>query len=183
MRTRFCGLLFSLLITVPVAPLLAQTTAAMPAAPVPAALPSAMRTYALRLSPGQDLRQQLNAFVEQHQIKAGAIVTCVGSLTQATLRLANQENPSVYGGHFEIVSLVGTLSTSGSHLHLAVSDSTGRTLGGHLLDGNLVYTTAELVLGVLDDVEFRREPDPTFGYRELTVYPAPKKARRKPAPR
>ncbi|WP_333490315.1 PPC domain-containing DNA-binding protein [Hymenobacter yonginensis] len=188
MRTRFCGLFFSLLLAGPAAPLLAQTPAAMPAikpaAPAPAALPSAMRTYALRLTPGQDLRQQLNAFVEQQQIKAGAIVTCVGSLTQATLRLANQENPSVYRGHFEIVSLVGTLSTSGSHLHLAVSDSTGRTLGGHLLDGNLVYTTAELVLGVLEDVEFRREPDPTFGYRELTVYPAPKKPRKpRPTPR
>lgn len=184
MRTRFFGLLFFLLITGPAAPLLAQTPAAMPAAAVaPAALPSTMRTYALRLRPGQDVRQQLNALVEQQQIKAGAIVTCVGSLTQATLRLANQETPSVYRGHFEIVSLVGTLSTNGSHLHLAVSDSTGRTLGGHLLDGNLVYTTAELVLGVLEDVEFRREPDPTFGYRELTVYPVPKKASRKPTPR
>jgi predicted DNA-binding protein with PD1-like motif len=131
-----------------------------------------MRTYALRLRPGQDLRQQLETFVRQQQIRAGAIVTCVGSLTQATLRLANQEGPSVYCGHFEIVSLVGTLSLNGSHVHLAVADSTGRTLGGHLLDGNVVYTTAELVIGVLDELDFRREPDPTFGYRELTVHPA-----------
>ncbi|MDF7813174.1 PPC domain-containing DNA-binding protein [Hymenobacter sp. YC55] len=143
---------------------------------MPTALPakptaSPMRTYALRLTPGQDLRQQLDAFVRQHQIRAGAMVTCVGSLTQATLRLANQENPTVYRGHFEIVSLVGTLSTNGSHLHLAVSDSTGRTLGGHLLDGNLIYTTAEVVIGVLEQLDFRREPDPTYGYRELTVYP------------
>jgi predicted DNA-binding protein with PD1-like motif len=130
-----------------------------------------MRTYALRLKPGQDLRRQLTAFVAEHQIRAGAMVTCVGSLTQVTLRLANQETPSVYHGHFEIVSLVGTLSRNGSHLHLAVSDSTGRTIGGHLLDGNLVYTTAELVVGVLEGLDFRREPDPTFGYHELTIYP------------
>ncbi len=134
-----------------------------------------MRTYTLRLKPGQDLRQQLNAFVTEHQVKAGTMVTGVGSLTQATLRLANQENPTVYRGHFEIVSLVGTLSVNGSHLHLSVSDSTGRTVGGHLLDGNLVYTTAELVIGVLEEVEFRREIDPTFGYRELTVHPTPPK--------
>lgn len=114
--------------------LFAQTPTTMPSAK-PVASP--MRTYALRLKPGQDLRQQLDAFVKQHQIRAGAMVTCVGSLTQATLRLANQENATVYRGHFEIVSLVGTLSINGSHLHLAVSDSTGRTLGGHLLDGNL----------------------------------------------
>ncbi|SHK32587.1 PPC domain-containing DNA-binding protein [Hymenobacter psychrotolerans] len=164
---------------------LAQQQPAMPASPsASAALPSAMRTYALRLAPGQDLRQQLDAFVQRHQIRAGAIVTCVGSLTHVTLRLANQEGPSVYRGHFEIVSLAGTLSTSGSHVHLSVSDSTGRTIGGHLLAGNLIYTTAELVLGVLDDVEFRRETDPTFGYRELTVHPAqPKSPPKKPSRR
>jgi len=136
-----------------------------------------MRTYALRLRPGDDLRQQLTAFAQQHGIKAGAIVTCVGSLTTATLRLANQEGPTVYQGHFEIVSLVGTLSVNGSHLHLAVSDSTGRTLGGHLLDGNLIYTTAELVIGVLEELDFQRETDPVSTYQELSIYPKPPKPR------
>lgn len=154
----------------------------MPLVPSAEPVASPMRTYALRLKPGQDLRQQLDAFAKQRQIRAGAMVTCVGSLTQVTLRLANQENPTVYRGHFEIVSLVGTLSINGSHLHLAVSDSTGRTLGGHLLDGNLVYTTAELVVGVLEELDFRREPDPTYGYRELTVYPlTPAPTRKKSA--
>ncbi|MFD2721220.1 PPC domain-containing DNA-binding protein [Hymenobacter monticola] len=137
-----------------------------------AASTSALKTHALRLRPGDDLRQSLNAFAKAHNIRAGAMVTCVGSLTVATLRLANQEGPSVYRGHFEIVSLVGTLSVNGSHLHLAVSDSTGRTIGGHLLDGCRVYTTAEIVLSELAGLEFRREPDPTFGYQELAVYPA-----------
>ncbi|MBC8081726.1 MAG: DNA-binding protein [Hymenobacter sp.] len=164
-------LLLPLLLALAAAPVVAQTSAVM-SAPSDSAIPSPMRTYALRLKPGQDVRQQLNAFMVLHQIRAGAVVTCVGSLTQATLRLANQEGPTVYRGHFEIVSLVGTLSVNGSHLHLAVSDSTGRTVGGHLLDGNLVYTTAELVLGVLEELDFRREPDPASGYRELTIYPA-----------
>ena len=132
-----------------------------------------MKTYALRLRPGDDLRQQLTGFVQAHQILAGTLLTCVGSLTEATLRLANQTAPTVYQGHFEIVSLVGTLSVNGSHLHLAVADGTGRTIGGHLLDGCRVYTTAEIVLGVLPELEFLRETDPTFGYRELVVRPAP----------
>ncbi|WP_303310293.1 PPC domain-containing DNA-binding protein [Hymenobacter sp. BT730] len=139
---------------------------------VSTAQPSSIRTYALRLRPGDDLRQQLLAFVAQHQLKAATVLTCVGSLTTATLRLANQSGPTVYQGHFEIVSLVGTLSVNGSHLHLAFADSTGRTLGGHLLDGNRIYTTAELVLGVLDEVDFRRETDPVSTYQELVVYPA-----------
>jgi predicted DNA-binding protein with PD1-like motif len=146
-----------------------------PAQQAPAAMSSSssLQAYALRLKPGDDLRQQLTAFVAAHHLEAGAVLTCVGSLTEVSLRLANQENATHYHGHFEIVSLVGTLSaTGGGHLHLAVADSTGRTLGGHLLDGCRIYTTAEIVLGALPDLRFTRETDPTFGYRELVVKPA-----------
>ncbi|MFD1468191.1 DNA-binding protein [Hymenobacter caeli] len=153
-------------------PALAQSGPRPSAAAVSAAPSSSLKTYALRLRPGDDLRQGLLAFVQAQHLRAGALLTCVGSLTVATLRLANQEGPTEYRGHFEIVSLVGTLSTNGSHLHLSVADSTGRTLGGHLLDGCRVYTTAEIVLAELPALEFRRETDPTFGYHELVVSPA-----------
>ena len=154
---------------------------AQPTKPLPPAPSSPTRAYALRLRPGDDLRDGLLAFVAQQGIGAGAVLTCVGSLTVATLRLANQDGPTEYRGHFEIVSLVGTLSaTGGSHLHLAVADSTGRTLGGHLLAGCRVYTTAEIVLVALPELDFTRETDPTFGYQELLVRPAPP---RRPASR
>ena len=150
---------------------LLSAPSAMAQSNVPA-LTSTTRAYALRLKPGDDLRDALLAYVTQHHLKAGAVLTCVGSLTVATLRLANQEGPTEYRGHFEIVSLVGTLSaTGGSHLHLSVADSTGRTLGGHLLAGCRVYTTAEIVLVALPELEFVREVDPTFGYKELVVKP------------
>ncbi len=133
---------------------------------------SSLTAYALRLRPGDDLRQQLTAFVAAHHLEAGAVLTCVGSLTDVSLRLANQETATHYHGHFEIVSLVGTLSaTGGGHQPLAVADSTGRTLGGHLLDGCRIYTTAEIVLGALPALRFVREVDPVFGYRELVVKP------------
>jgi predicted DNA-binding protein with PD1-like motif len=148
-------------------PALAQSVSAVSVVPA-----SNAQFYALRLRPGDDLRDALLAYVAQQGIKAGTVVTCVGSLTVAALRLANQEGPTEYRGHFEIVSLVGTLSaTGGSHLHLSVADSTGRTLGGHLLAGCRVYTTAEIVLAVLPQLEFVRETDPTFGYKELVVKP------------
>lgn len=136
---------------------------------------SRMDAHSFRLRPGQDLKQQIDLFVKQQRVEAGAILTCVGSLTDLELRLANQEKTTHWQGHFEIVSLVGTLSTNGSHLHLSVSDSTGRTIGGHLVEGCKIYTTAELVVGVLIDVVYVREPDPTFGYKELVI----RKKRRK----
>ena len=137
---------------------------------------SAMKTLSFRLRPGQDLKDELDKLVWQQGIEAGAVLTCVGSLTDLTLRLANQDGPTRWQGHFEIVSLVGTLSTNGSHIHLSVSDSTGRTLGGHLLAGCKIYTTAEIVVGMLSDVVYTREPDPTFGYKELVVRKKKKKS-------
>ncbi|GAB3181712.1 DNA-binding protein [Telluribacter humicola] len=129
-----------------------------------------MQVYSIRLEPGDDLKKSLDAFITANHIEAGFIMTGVGSLTHVHLRMANQEQGERYTGHFEIVSLVGTLAVHGSHLHASVSDSTGRTIGGHLLEGNLIYTTAELVLGVLPDVKYLREPCPKSGYNELKVY-------------
>jgi predicted DNA-binding protein with PD1-like motif len=126
-------------------------------------------TYALRLNPGEDLKQKLAAFVAEKQIQAGWIVTCVGSLTQYHLRFANQSEGTQGKGHFEIVSLTGTLSVNGSHLHMSVSDSTGRTIGGHLLEGNLVYTTAEIVIGASNELLFTREYDGTTEWKELQI--------------
>ena len=125
--------------------------------------------YAIRLAPHQDLKKELLSFAAKHKIKAGFIATCVGSLEQVSLRMANQEKGEILLGHNEIVSLTGTLSDSSAHLHLSVSDSTGRTIGGHLLEGALIYTTAEIVIGELEDLEFERTTDLTYGYKELSV--------------
>lgn len=131
--------------------------------------PSSARFFALRLRPGQDLRQELLRFARQQRLRAGFIVSCAGSLTRSALRYANQPAASVREGHFEIVSLSGTLSAEGSHLHASLADSTGAAFGGHLMDGSRVYTTAEIVIGELDRAHFDRTVDPTYGYRELEV--------------
>lgn len=97
------------------------------------------------------------------------IVTCVGSLRKGVLRPVNQQEPLVREQKFEIVSLVGTFSSDGSHLHIALSDGTGASIGGHLLEGNLIYTTAEIVVGEAEGLVFRREVDAETGFRELRV--------------
>ncbi|MES2005267.1 MAG: PPC domain-containing DNA-binding protein [Bacteroidota bacterium] len=125
--------------------------------------------YAFRLKPGQDLKQSIDSVVKEKNIQAGWIATCVGSLTEYTIRFANQEKGYNDKGHFEIVSLVGTLSVNGSHIHLSVSDSTGKTIGGHLLEGCKVYTTAEIVIGESNNHVFTREKDGSTPWEELQV--------------
>jgi predicted DNA-binding protein with PD1-like motif len=130
---------------------------------------SDFKAIAIRLKPGEDLKVQLDAFIKANGIKAASIVTCVGSLQQAAIRYANQPGTDTLTGKFEIVSLTGTMEETGSHLHISISDSTGRTIGGHLKEGSIVYTTAEIVLGLLPDIVFERQVDPTYGYKELVI--------------
>lgn len=127
--------------------------------------------YAFRLKPGEDLKKGISNFVKEKNIKAGWIGTVVGSLTQYNIRFANQPTGEKDTGHFEIVSVTGTLSVNGSHLHISVSDSTGKTIGGHLLDECMVYTTAEIVIMATDEMEFVREKDGSTPYEELQVKP------------
>ena len=126
-------------------------------------------TYAFRLKPGQDLKQEIQKLVDEKQIKAGWISTCAGSLTIYNIRFANQPNGSSDSGHFEIVSLTGTVSSNGSHLHISISDSTGKTIGGHLMDGCKIYTTAEIVILSSNEFVFKREKDGTTPWDELQI--------------
>jgi uncharacterized protein len=128
-----------------------------------------MREHAIRLKPGEDLKQSITKYVKEHNIKAGWLVTCAGSLTTYAIRFANQPNAATASGHFEIVSLTGTVSVNGSHIHISVCDSTGKTIGGHLVDGNIIYTTAEIVIHESSNLLFTREKDNTTPWEELQI--------------
>jgi uncharacterized protein len=128
-----------------------------------------MRTIALRLRPGADLKAELLALAARERVQAGWVLTCVGSLSQVRVRLAGGTEHGTWQGAFEILALTGTLSRDGGHLHLAVADHQGRTVGGHLAEGCTVRTTAEVVLAADDRLVFAREHDPATGYDELVV--------------
>jgi len=126
-------------------------------------------SYAIRLKPGDDLKKSIQNFVDAKEIDAGWIASCAGSLTDYHLRFANLPTGSRGTGHFEFVSLCGTLSTHGSHIHISVSDGTGKTIGGHLLDECIVYTTAEIVIQSTPTLLFTRENDGTTEWAELQI--------------
>jgi len=127
------------------------------------------KVYVFRLKPGKDLRKSIEAIVNEKNIEAGWINTCVGSLTDYTIRFANQQQGTSGSGHFEIVNLTGTVSVNGSHLHISISDFAGKTIGGHLLEGCKIYTTAEIVIGSTTAYEFKRKKDGTTEWEELQI--------------
>ena len=130
-----------------------------------------MKVVPLRLQPGADLRLALEAWMGEQQEQAGCLISAVGSLSLAQLRLAGATQATAIHGELEIVSLSGTLSPDGIHLHIAIADSSGTVIGGHLCAGSLVRTTTELVIGLLPEWRFRRELDPVTGHAELRISP------------
>ncbi len=128
-----------------------------------------MKTFSLRLRPGEDPKVALDSFAQIEQMEAACVLTCAGSLRKAVLRFANQQEAVTMQKHLEIVSLTGVFSIHGGHYHIAVSDGEGRTYGGHLMDGSEVYTAAEIVLARFDDLRFLRSFDSETGYPELDI--------------
>ncbi len=125
--------------------------------------------HAFRLSAGQDLKVEIQAFLVRNEIAAGWICTCIGSLTNYAIRFANQKDVSTGKGYFEILNVSGTLSLNGSHLHICLANSTGGTIGGHLMEGNIIFTTAEIIIAVAPNTIFKRLHDMQTGFRELSI--------------
>ncbi|MFA5047763.1 MAG: PPC domain-containing DNA-binding protein [Patescibacteria group bacterium] len=125
--------------------------------------------YAVRLLPGQDLKVEIEKTVIENKIAAGCVLSIVGSLSKATLRLADGKAIKFWEESFEIVSGTGTLSADGCHIHVAVADCEGKVIGGHLKEGCIINTTAEVVLLIFNDVKYSREDDSQTGFKELVV--------------
>lgn len=128
-----------------------------------------MTLVPLRLAPGQDLRLALQQWLEEQNTQAAWVLAGIGSLSLLRLRLAGQEHITVLEGDLEILTLCGSLSIDGAHLHISVASACGQVSGGHLGPGSQVRTTAELLVATLPGWSFRRQPDPQTGHPELVI--------------
>ena len=126
-----------------------------------------MKTICKRLHRGDDLLQSIRALAEEQSIEAGVVLSGVGCVTRAVVRDASGVTLREINEPCEIVSLNGTVSRTRCHLHIALSKEDLSTVGGHLVEGCIVNTTCELVLGVLDGWRFGVEQDAETGYDEL----------------
>lgn len=129
-----------------------------------------MKYHVFRLTNGQDLKDSIISYCQSSNITAAAVVTAVGCVYRASLRLADGHSVKRFDDNYEIVSFEGTVSDNGVHFHVALSDRQGNTIGGHLLSGTLINTTAEIVLlDLSDDYHLSREYDDSTGYDEIVA--------------
>ena len=128
-----------------------------------------MQSLPLRIAPGADLREALESEFVSRGASAAFVISAIGSLSATCLRFAGAAEATRVEGPVEILTLAGSLSADGAHLHMSVADATGRVSGGHVAHGCLVRTTAEVLVVLMAEWSFARELDPATGYRELVV--------------
>ena len=107
-----------------------------------------MHALPVHLGAGSDLHGSLRELAVAHQAQ-GFVLSVVGNLTQAAFQCPGQAEPTVVRGELEIITLQGTFSPEGVHLHLSLSDGSCQVWGGHLEPGTLVQKGADLLLGLL----------------------------------
>ncbi len=130
-----------------------------------------MRHHIFRLLRGADLYRSIRDYAVSHRLSAGYVACCVGCVSAARVRDAGGATVRALEEPLEIVSVTGTVSAVRCHIHIAFSREDLSTIGGHLMEGCTVNTTAEVVLCELDNYSFYAAFDNETGYEELLVLP------------
>ena len=126
-----------------------------------------MQTICKRLRRGDDLLLSIKQICRDEHIRAGVILSSVGCILHGRVRDASGVNIQTIDEHCEILSLNGTVSLNRCHLHIALSKEDLSAVGGHLVEGCIINTTCELVIGVMNDWSIGVEFDSETGYDEL----------------
>lgn len=125
--------------------------------------------HCFRLTKGADLKEGIMEYAKKNNINAGAIICAVGCLSSFHVRLAGAKDYLTIEEDLEIVGITGTISFDDIHIHISASDSKGATYGGHLKNGCLVNTTAEICILEFKDYVFNRMFDDNTGYDEIVM--------------
>ncbi len=133
------------------------------------------RIFACRLDYEADLFDSIKKFSDEHKIAAGIFIT-IGAVRKAKISYYLQ-NEKKYADlsidkHLEIASCLGSISKSKSetaiHAHITLSDDDGKTYGGHLVQGTIVFA-GELFIVELQNIELERSYDDATGLNLLKM--------------
>ena len=125
--------------------------------------------YIFRLHRGDDLKQSILEFCKMNNINSGIIACAVGCCSKVRFRLAGAESFYEDERDYEIVSIMGTISKDGVHIHISFADDTGKVVGGHLSDGCIINTTCEVSIIETNKYKLSREYDEETCYKELVI--------------
>lgn len=123
-------------------------------------------TYVVRIDKGEEILEEIKELAKKENIKL-AKVEALGAVNNFTVGVYKVEEKKYYAnsftGNFEIVSLLGTISTMNNnfyaHIHMSAGNDKGEVFGGHLNKAT-VSATCEMVITIINgtvDREFNSE--------------------------
>lgn len=136
------------------------------------------KVIALRLLPGMDVMASITEACEQANIKNGAIKSMIGSLRNAQFYNPEPNEkarmgyaygaPIILTGAIELVCGAGMISHGDNgevllHVHVCLSDVTGKAYGGHLIPGNEVLMTVDMLIEEIIGINMIRRFDEQTG--------------------
>lgn len=129
---------------------------------------SETRIYAGRLPYGGDILTSLTDFVKRKGIKKGQ-VQVIGAVQRAVVGFYDQATRKysslAFDKPLEILSVTGNISLKDGqpfiHAHIALSDGEGKSFGGHLMEGTIVFAGEYIIREFQGDELVRAYDDQT----------------------
>lgn len=126
-------------------------------------------TFIGRLAHNADLLEEITRFCVEKQIRVGRI-EALGAVKRARLGFYDQTTRTYdfldFEQPMEITNLIGNVSLKDGqpfpHVHVTLSDHSGRAYGGHLAPGTIVFA-CEIVIQALDGPILERGFDDDTG--------------------
>ncbi|MFO7838736.1 MAG: DNA-binding protein [Desulfosalsimonadaceae bacterium] len=125
--------------------------------------------YMGRLAHGADLLEELTNISREQGLLAGRI-EAIGAVQKAVIGYYNQKSReyqyNILDQAMEIVKLCGNVSVKDGepmvHAHIALADEQGRTFGGHLAPGTVIFA-CECIVEAFEGPAFERVYDEQTG--------------------
>jgi predicted DNA-binding protein with PD1-like motif len=132
------------------------------------------RVIAMRFEPGREVLSSLTEVCRENGLNNGMLLGGIGSLAKAVFcnpeEKADEKSGYGYGapiildGAIELISMSGMICQGDKgeillHVHAAFSDKEGNGHSGHLLEGNIVLKTIDVVIAELKGIHMGRRFD------------------------
>lgn len=122
-----------------------------------------------KLAYGCDLLEELTNICTERNVNLGRI-EAIGAVQKARIGFYNQATRTyqfcALDHPLELVNLAGNISLKDGkpfvHAHVTLSDEAGKSYGGHLAPGTVVFA-CEFILEAFDGPTFKRCPDKETG--------------------
>ncbi|RLI30788.1 hypothetical protein DRO48_02490 [Candidatus Bathyarchaeota archaeon] len=134
------------------------------------------RVLFYRLKTGEDLLEAIKRRADESGIESGVFMA-IGALKKAKLAYYDiKERKYVeipVDEEVELLSCLGNISKKDGetviHAHVVVGDRTGKTTGGHLMQGSPVAATVELAIFDCPELKLKRSLDEATGLYLLNL--------------